>query len=79
MVAAASLPSLLVKLNARKKRLLLVAQTGFPQQHQFEAFRSVLLDELGKDGFEKELEEALQHMERNGTGRNTYAGKEVPK
>ena len=79
MVATALLPSLIIKLNARKKRLLQVAQACFPQQHQFEAYRSILLDELGREGFEKELEEFLQHKERNETGRHIYAGKEVPK
>ncbi|HUW36285.1 MAG TPA: hypothetical protein VMV91_03045 [Rhodocyclaceae bacterium] len=79
MVAATALPSLIAMLNAHKKRLLQAAQVGFAQQHQFDAFRSILLDELGRDGFEKELEEALQHKERNETGRHTHAGKEVPK
>jgi hypothetical protein len=79
MVAAINLPPLVAKLNARKNRLLLVLQACMPQQHQFEAVRKIVLDELGRDGFEKELEEALQHTERNGEGRNTHAGKEVPK
>jgi hypothetical protein len=79
MVAVLTLPSLIAKLNARKNRLLLVLQASISQQHQYEAVRKIVLDELGRDGFEKELEEALQHTERNGTGRNTQAGKGVPK
>jgi hypothetical protein len=79
MVAALPLPLLIAKLNARKNRLLLVLQASISQPHQYEAVRKIVLDELGRDGFEKELEEALQHTERNGTGRNTQAGKEVPK
>ena len=79
MVAAFPLPFLIAKLNARKNRLLLVLQASISQQHQYEAVRKIVLDEMGRDGFEKELEEALQHTERNGTGRNTQAGKGVPK
>lgn len=68
------------KLNARKNRLLLVLQACIGQPHQYEAVRKIVLDELGRDGFEKELDEALPHgMERRGPGRNTQAGKEVPK
>jgi len=79
MVVPALLPSILCKLNERKNRLLLTAQVGLPE-NQFDAYRTILLDELGRNGFEKDLEEVLmQHTERNGTGRNTHAGKEVPK
>jgi hypothetical protein len=78
MVAAALLPVMLGKLNERKNRLLQYAQVGMSQS-QFEAFRKLLLDELGKNGYEKDLEEVLQHTERQGTGRNIQAGKEVPK
>ncbi|MEO7621555.1 MAG: hypothetical protein ABIS30_00695 [Gallionella sp.] len=80
MVVALPLPALVAKLNARKNRLLLVLQASISQQHQYEAVRKIVLDELGRDGFEKELEEALtQHTERQGAGRNIHAGKEVPK
>jgi predicted GNAT family acetyltransferase len=59
--------------------LLLTAQVGLPE-NQFDAYRTILLDELGRNGFEKDLEKVLmQHAERNGTGRSTHAGKEVPK
>ena len=77
--AATLLPLIIGMLNERKSRLLLTAQVGLAGS-QFEAFRKLLLDELGRNGFEKDLEEALkQHTERNGTGRNIHAGKEVPK
>lgn len=79
MVTTPPLPTIIAKLNARKNRLLLVLQASISQQHQYEAVRKIVLDEFGRDGFEKELEDVLQHMERNGTGRNTHAGKEVPK
>ena len=72
------LPLILDKLNERKNRLLLTAQVGLPE-NQFDAYRKILLDELGRNGFEKDLEEVLmQHTERNGTGRHTHAGKGVP-
>lgn len=79
MIAPVLLPLILEKLNERKNRLLLTAQVGLPE-NQFDAYRKILLDELGRNGFEKDLEEVLlQHLERNGTGRHTHAGKEVPK
>ena len=78
MVTPALLQLILGKLNERKNRLLLIAEVGLPDK-QFIAYRKAFLDELGKNGFEKDLEEVLQHMERTGTGRNTHAGKEVPK
>ena len=79
MVTAGLLPLILGKLDERKNRLLLTAQVGLPE-NQFEAYRKILLDELGRNGFEKDLEEVLmQHTERNGTGRNIHAGKGVPK
>jgi hypothetical protein len=67
------------KLDVRKNRLLLTAQVGLPT-NQFDAFRKILLDELGRSGFEKDLAEVLmQHTERQGTGGNIQAGKGVPK
>lgn len=79
MVVAAFFPLILDALNKRKDRLLLTAQVGLPD-HQFDAYRKILLDELGRNGFEQDLEKILkQHTERNGTGRPTHAGKEVPK
>lgn len=77
MVTPILLKPILDKLNERKNRLLLTAQVGLPE-NQFDAYRKILLDELGKNGFEKDLEEVLQHTERTGTGRNIYAGKGVP-
>lgn len=65
-------------LGMRKNRLLLTAQVGMPA-NQFDAYRQILLDELGRNGFEGDLEKVLmQYKERNGTGRNIQAGKEVP-
>ncbi len=53
-------------LNARKNRVLLVAQTSLPDS-QFKAFRQIFLDEFGKGGLEKELVRVFaekQHKER---------------
>lgn len=78
MVAPAMLSMILEKLDERKNRLLLTAQVGLPA-HQFDAYRKILLDELGRNGFENDLEKViLQHTERQGTGRHTHAGKGVP-
>lgn len=79
MVAAAVLQLILDRLNERKNRLLLTAQVGLPA-NQYDAYRKILLDELGRNGFERDLEEVLkQQREWVGEGRNTHAGKEVPK
>ena len=55
-------------LNARKNRVLLLAQSSIPE-HQFLAFKKLYLDEMGERGFEKELRQLLekQHgMDGNG-------------
>lgn len=79
MVAPAILELILDRLNERKNRLLLAAQVGLPA-NQFDAYRTILLNELGRNGFEKDLEEVLkQYKEGIGRGRNTHAGKEVLK
>lgn len=79
LAAAGMLPLVIEALNERKNRLLLTAQVGLPD-HQFEAYRKILLDELGRNGFEQDLEKILtQYSERNGTSRPIHAGKGVPK
>jgi hypothetical protein len=70
------LPAILDALDRRKHRLLLVAQTALPKP-QFEAFRKIVLDELGTSGFQRELEDALKRhrgKERIGTPRATRIG-----
>jgi hypothetical protein len=56
-------------LNARKNRVLLIAQASLPE-HQYQAFKKLFLDEFGDRGLEKELKPLLidqQHgMDRNG-------------
>lgn len=55
-------------LNARKNRVLTIAQSSLPE-HQFQAFKKLYLDEMGERGFEKELKQLLEKhrgMDRNG-------------
>lgn len=74
------MPLLVEAINARKKRALRLAAIGLPAP-QFEAFRAAFLDEFGRSGLERDLEQIVAEHERrngNGTGRPTHAGKEVP-
>ena len=67
-------------LNTRKRRLLLFAEAALPPG-QFQAFRKLVLDELGNSGLEQDLVRVvaeLRQRERQGTGGNIHAGKEVP-
>jgi hypothetical protein len=67
-------------LNVRKRRLLLFAEAALPQG-QFQAFRKLVLDELGNTGLEQDLLRVVAEMrqkERHGLGGTTHAGKEVP-
>jgi hypothetical protein len=54
-------------INARLNRLLLVAETALPEK-QFRAFRKITLDEFGKSGFDKDLEQIIvqKNKERKG-------------
>ena len=75
------LDTVLHAINARKNKVLLLAQAALSEP-QFRAFRTLLLDEFGQKGLESELarlfaEDRQQH--RNGMGGNTHARKEVPK
>lgn len=74
------LPLLLEAVNARKNRALRIAEAALPES-QFRAFRGLFLDEFGRNGLERELEQIVAEQEcRHGkdTGRPTHAGKEVP-
>lgn len=42
------------RLNQRKNRLLLIAQAALSKS-QYEAFRTLFLDELGRNGLEQDL------------------------
>nr|WP_232416177.1 hypothetical protein [Methylotenera mobilis] len=57
-------------LNARKSKILTYAQVGMTE-HQFKAYRSLVLDELGKEGLESELAKLLDegnHLVENRNG-----------
>jgi len=55
-------------LNARKNRVLLIAQASLPE-HQYQAFKKLFLDEFGDRGLEKELKPLLIDQQ-HGMGRN---------
>lgn len=52
------LAALLERLNFRKNRVLLLAQSSLPE-HQFAAFRKLFLDEFGQSGLERDLARVL--------------------
>jgi len=64
--------ALLPLVNARLNRVLLIAQAALPE-HQFEAFRRLILDEFGRAGLIRDLNTVLgeSRQERHGTGRTT--------
>jgi hypothetical protein len=63
MVTQALYQLIVERLNARKNRVLLVAQSSLPES-QFKAFRQIFLDEFGKSGLEKELAEVFAEKQR---------------
>ena len=59
--------------NYRVTRILLVAEASLPSG-QFKAYRTVVLNEFGRNGLERELERLEGQRgseERDGEGRNT--------
>ena len=64
------LQEILDALSPHKKELLLVAEAVLPPQ-QFAAYRKLLLNRLGRQGFESELEQIIaenEKLQRNGNG-----------
>lgn len=57
-------------INGRLKRVLLIAQAALPES-QFQAFRSLVLDEFGNSGLLRDLESLGKQdaMERQEMGR----------
>ena len=51
----------------RLNRMLTVAEAALPES-QFKAFRKIMLDEFGKSGLERELDQVFhpQHKDMNG-------------
>ena len=55
-------------INARKNRVLTIAQAALPDS-QYQAFKKLFLDEMGERGLERDLEALLNKqrgMERDG-------------
>jgi hypothetical protein len=76
MVSESPYEDLLTDLNERKTAILDTAEAAMAPS-QFAAFRRIVLKALGSNGFEAKLKLTISEMERNGTGRNSPAGKEV--
>ena len=75
-----TLQQVLDVLNPRKKQILLVAESSLAES-QFRAFRTLMLNELGRDGLERDLERLWvvnRNTDGNGPGRPMHARKEVP-
>ena len=70
--AMLSRETILPLVNARLNRVLLIAQAALPE-HQFEAFRRLILDEFGRAGLIRDLDTIADasRPERHGTGRTT--------
>lgn len=56
-------------LNARKSKILTYAQIAMTE-HQFKAFRTLVLDEFGKNGLESELNQLLNEGNHSDKSRN---------
>ncbi len=67
MVSATLYTSIHELIKARKNRLLLLAQSSLPE-HQYRAFKTLLLDELGNRGLDGDLKRLLN--QKNGMDRN---------
>ena len=61
---------LLELLNARKRKILLIAEASLPET-QFKAFRKLFLGEFGEKGLEGDLQKIYikDHSNKEGYGR----------
>lgn len=59
MVSTSLLISIKELLNARKNKVLTIAQAALPE-HQYMAFKKLFLDEMGERGLEKEIKQVLE-------------------
>lgn len=64
-----ALPTLLALINARKNRVLLIAESSLSQT-QFQAFRKLFLGEFGEKGLEGELQKIYTEYHHNGKDRH---------
>jgi|APLak6261659120_1056016.scaffolds.fasta_scaffold262475_1 hypothetical protein len=69
MISATLISSVITLLNARKNKILTYAQVAMTE-HQFKAFKGLILDELGKNGFESELAKLLDAGKHSSNTRN---------
>jgi len=69
MISAHLLQAILALLNTRKSKILTYAQVGMTE-HQFKAYRALVLDELGKEGLESELTKLLDEGNHSVNTRN---------
>ncbi len=70
MVATTQFQACITLLNIRKSKILTYAQVAMTE-HQFKAFRSLVLDEFGKNGLESDLNKLLNegnHAAENRRG-----------
>lgn len=74
MVTAHLYQTIIALLNTRKSKILTYAQVAMTE-HQFKAFRSLVLDEFGKNGLESELVQLLDEGNHSIKNRN---GQEYP-
>ena len=69
MVTVHLYQSIIALLDARKSKILTYAQVGMTES-QFKAYRSLVLDELGKNGLESELVKLLDEGTHSIQNRN---------
>ena len=69
MISATLLDAINKLLNARKCKILTYAQIAV-SEHQFKPLKSLILDELGKNGFETELVKLLNEGNHSTHNRN---------
>ena len=70
MVTSHLCQMIITLLNTRKSKILTYAQVAMTE-HQFKAFRGLILDEFGKNGLETELAQLLDegnHPVKNRNG-----------
>lgn len=59
-----TLGAIVEALDARKNRVLLIAQAALPES-QYQAFRKLFLGEFCRDGLERELERIVTEEEKD--------------
>jgi len=78
MVSIVSLLDLIESVLNRRK-ILDAAAVGMPTPNQHQAYRKIVLNEFGNQGFLPELEALLQQQGQDRNGQAKTAGKEVPR